>query len=94
MTTRQTIEEWLVEAVCKGADFVIVVCDTFDTFDTFAHECYDVPVTREKFWAEHDRLSTASMQRIMEVYDLSMGLVAQLDERRANHCPPRPDTED
>ena len=83
MTTRQAIADWLTEAVNEGADFMIVVCDTFEYDD------YPVSVSREEFWEKYDHFNGRNMQRIMEVYDLSMDLRGQLSERRARHCPPR-----
>lgn len=82
--TREDIIRWLVRAVEEEWDFLIVVCDTFDWED------YPVGVSREKFWEKHDEMAKASMQKIMEVYDLGMDTAAQLDEHRANHPPARP----
>lgn len=84
MTTRDEIRWWLTDAFRKGATYVIVVCDTFD------HSDYPVRVGAvANFWDLHDSHS-GSMQRVVEVYDLSLDLEAQLAEFRAYHCPPRP----
>lgn len=82
VATLQTIEHWLNDAVRDGADFLIVACDTFNYND------YPVPVNRSEFWEKHGQFDGKHMQRIMEVYDLSINLQSQLSERRAMHCPP------
>lgn len=77
--TAQEIREWVLNAKAAGADFLIVKCDDWD------HEDYPVSASR----AEYDRLVKGS-DRVMEVYDLSMDLEAQLAEHRAYH-PPQPE---
>jgi len=83
VTTQCMIKDWLNDAVCNGADFLIIACDTFDWDD------YPVPASRLGFWAKYNHLNSSNMQKVMEVYDLSMNLQSQLNERRAMHCPPR-----
>jgi len=90
MTTAE-IKEWLSneyrEFYCRMHGYspddlthMIVVCDTFSWED------YPVFVTRDQdvreVEAEYDDVN---MQRIMEVYSLSMDIEKQLAEKRAFH---------
>jgi hypothetical protein len=79
-TSRDDIRTWLKAALKKGATHVIVVCDTFD------HEDYPVEVVSgqdvRKVYAEHNG---PNMQRVMEVYNLSMDIEKQLLEHRARN---------
>ena len=77
-TTRDDIRSWLQRAKSEGATHVIVVCDTYD------HEDYPVEVkpgedVRKKF----DEYNGKNMQRVMEVYNLSLDIDKQLLEHRA-----------
>lgn len=78
--TRDEIGKWFDEAVARGATHMVVVCDDFD------YEDYPVPVMPgedpRQIAAEYDG---KSMQRVMEVYCLSMNRNAQLGEHRAFH---------
>lgn len=72
------IQGWLDKGVEKGATHLIVACDTFDWED------YPVWVDPgQDVRLEYDRLNGPNMQKVMEVYCLSMPLEPQLDERRA-----------
>jgi len=79
-TSRANIREWFERGIDEEATHMIVVCDTFD------HEDYPVFVS-----AGQDARKVASgyngenMQRVMEVYNLSMDMEEQLRERRANN---------
>jgi hypothetical protein len=80
MTTRQTIEDWLKRADSKNATHVIVVCDSFD------HEDYPVFVAQgEDIHARIAHFQNAPMQRVMEVYNMSLPIADQLAEYRAYH---------
>ncbi len=85
--TREDISQWFDDGVYQGMRFMSVYCDTFD------HTDYPV-YTRDadEFWKRHDGygLSEANMQRLMEVYDLTLDKEAQLGEFRAKHLPERP----
>lgn len=79
-TTKATIARWLNQAKKDGATHLIVVCDTFD------HEDYPVSVMPGKDVREvYAKYNGKNMQRVMEVYSLSMDLDAQLNEFRALH---------
>jgi len=72
MTTRTQIRDWLTAATTTH---MLVVCDSYDYSD------YPV-YTNTPQWSV--RVYTdRSMQRVMEVYDLSKNLEKQLSEHRA-----------
>lgn len=78
MTTRDEIAGWLARGQEEGATHMIVVCDTFDYDD------YPVFVsTEEDVEKRVEYYRGASMQRVMEVYDLRKPLGPQLMEERA-----------
>lgn len=60
------IRSWFEEHKAKGDDYMLVVVDTFD------YEDYPVGVRASDFEVKRDYYRNAEMQRIMEVYDLSM----------------------
>jgi len=78
MITREEIREWLKEGIEKGASHVIVVCDTFsyEYYPVFVYPTEDVAEIVKHYRA-------ASMQRVEEIYDLSLPLESQLNEIRA-----------
>jgi hypothetical protein len=82
MANIKDIAGWWEEGKAKEADFMIVVCDTFD------HDDYPVFTNRANFWTEYDHYADKNMQRIMEVYDLSKSWASQQNGRVAN-TPPR-----
>ncbi len=76
--TRQDIRSWFDRGVKSKATHLIVVCDTFD------HEDYPVFVQEnENVHEKAKEFNGKNMQRIMEVYNLSMDRDAQMDEHRA-----------
>lgn len=76
--TRDDIEGWLVRGKREGATHVIVVCDTFDWDD------YPVYVqSGEQVQEKMEEYNGKNMQKIMEVYNLSLDIETQLKERRA-----------
>ena len=81
-TTKDDIRDWLERGKEEGARFMIVVCDTFD------HEDYPVFVQQESYFKEVEaRYDGTNMQRIMEVYDLSMDFEEQLSQNRSWNGP-------
>jgi len=88
MTTRMDLKVWFDQGKKEGATHMIVVCDTFDYGDYPAYVGKDENVHER---INHYRL--ASMQRIMEIYDLSMDRDEQLNESRAYNFPPFPTPE-
>lgn len=77
-TTRDDIRSWLQRAKAEGATHMIVVCDTYD------HEDYPVSVQPgEDARKKYDEYNGKNMQRVMEVYNLSIDIEKQLLEHRA-----------
>lgn len=66
------LSEWFDRGVKNGQRYMIVVCDTFDYDD------YPVFCTVEEFKKSYQDHNDQNMQRIMEVYDLSMPKEEQL----------------
>lgn len=78
--SKSDIRTWLHRAKAMKATHMIVVCDCFD------YEDYPVFVmTGEDARARAASFKEENMQRVMEVYDISMDLEAQLNEHRAFH---------
>jgi len=79
-TTVEDIKGWLKRGADEGATHLIVACDTFDYSD------YPVFVSPTESVAEKAAEHNGkNMQKVMEVYDLSMDLDKQLAEPRAFH---------
>ena len=76
-TSRMMIKEWLERGIEEKATHMIVVCDTFDYDDypVFVSADEDVREMASKFTFEN-------MQRVMEVYNLSMDIEEQVKEQR------------
>lgn len=75
---KDTILEWLDCARRSGASHMLVVCDTYDWED------YPVSVLPgEDPMTAYKKYSTASMQKVMEVYNLRMDIEKQLLEHRS-----------
>lgn len=72
------IESWLGREKAAESDYMLVICDTFD------YEDYPVFVSKGDL---HEALEQYSknMQRVIEVYDLSLDIATQLKETRAWH---------
>lgn len=77
-TTKDTIHRWIKRGIEENATHMIVVCDTFDHTD-YPVYVYSSQLTKEKI----EYIQNASMQRVMEVYNLSMDIEAQLNQFRA-----------
>jgi hypothetical protein len=79
---RQEIAECFDRGVREGSTHLIIACDSFD------HEDYPVFVQKGgDVRGKVEAIGGASMQRVMEVYDLSMDRDTQLNESRAYHVP-------
>ncbi len=79
-TSTDDIRKWLLRGKQEGATHVIVACDTFDWTD------YPVNVQPGEQVKEMVREYQArSMQKVMEVYNLSLDIETQLGEVRAWH---------
>lgn len=75
--TRLDIQGWLTTGHEKKATHVIVVVDTFD------HEDYPVYVMAEENVRDrYEEFNGKNMQRVMEVYNLSLPDDEQLAQKR------------
>lgn len=84
-TTKLDLRAWFEQGKRQGARYMIVVCDTFD------HEDYPSYVMPHE--NIHDRISYykhSPMQRITEVYNLTLDRDKQLNENRSFNHPPFP----
>ena len=79
MTTKAQIESWFDEALRTNATHMIVVTDTFDWDDypVYVMPSEDINVVVAK--------QSENMQRVTEVYMMSMDKDKQLAETRAYH---------
>ena len=78
MTTKEDIREWLKRANKKEDTHMLVVCDSFD------YEDYPVYIKRgdDILKVIKETCTPDNMQRLMEVYNLSMDLEEQLNTKR------------
>lgn len=76
MTAKDEIERWYDEGVKIGATHMIVVCDTFDYDDYPKYVMPGEDVRKAS-------IGLGEMQRLMEVYNLSMDKATQMAEHRA-----------
>ena len=81
-TTQDDIKRWLQAAKKQKAKFMMVMCDTFD-WDDYPVDC----MTAEECWEKYN--NPGSMQKVMEVYDLSKDLEKQINEGRSFNLPSR-----
>ena len=75
MTTKTEIAEWFDRGVAQGASHMVIVVDTYD-YDNY-------PVFTKTVEDARQRCSCpGEMQRVMEVYNLSMDKETQLNQHR------------
>jgi hypothetical protein len=77
--SREDIRNWFQRAEKEGDKYMIIVCDTFD-HDDYPIFCKDAVTCMN----EYDDHNGKNMQRIMEVYDISLGWEAQSHGRVMN----------
>lgn len=78
--SKEQIREWVERGIQRGATHVIIIYDRWD------YENYSVYVDKhQSVNAEIDARDGRNMLKVMEVYDLSMDIEAQLEEYRAWH---------
>lgn len=75
--SKQDIRGWLEHGKKLGCTHVIVACDTYD-WDDYPVYVYPGQDVRAVY---NDR-NGQNMQKVMEVYNLSMDLDAQMEEAR------------
>lgn len=88
-TTKLDIKRWFDNGVKQKATHMIVAVDTFD------YEDYPVYVAADD--DVHEKINSvrlSPMQRIMEIYDLTMDRAEQLNEHRSFHFPAFPDPDE
>lgn len=77
-TTREDIREWFNRGKEQKATHLIVVCDTFD------YEDYPVFVSKsENVHDVFSKYNGPNMQKVMEVYNLSMDMEEQISQERS-----------
>lgn len=81
-TDKHCLRFWLARAKELKAEYMIVVCDSFE------YEDYPIYTSAQSFARYYQQANGRNMQKIMEVYDLSLDIEAQLNETRAFHYPP------
>lgn len=80
MTTAEDILGWLNRAKKENATHMLVVCDTFD-WDDYPVFVSDEENVRDVYEQYHGK----DMQKVMEVYNLSLDIHRQLCEFRARN---------
>jgi hypothetical protein len=86
MTSKADIASWLEVAKSRRCAYLVVLCDTFD-YDDYPVYCATAAEARTAI-AKDEK----NMAKLMECYDLSLDIDAQLAEHRARHFPPMKDT--
>lgn len=76
--TKQDISRWLDSAKKDGKTHVLVVCDTYDWDDYPVYVGVDEDVKTIE-----SQYNGKNMQKVMEVYNLSMDKEEQMNESRA-----------
>ena len=76
-TSKDDIREWFREGEKKGATHLIVVCDTYDYEDYPVYVMPDQDVREEE-----SNYDGKNIQKIMEVYNLSMDMEEQINGDR------------
>jgi len=82
MTTKEEISDWFDYGLKSNKKYLLIVCDTFDYEDYPMYALSDEDCVEK--YNSHDGLN---MQKVMEVYDLSLDKQSQLNEYRAKHLP-------
>ena len=80
MTSQSEIGAWFDDGVNMKATHMLVVCDTFD-YDEYPVFAMDAAACIANY------KNSGEMQRVMEVYDLSLDKEKQMREHRAMHLP-------
>lgn len=77
-TTKEDIRGWFKRGKSQKATHFIVVCDTYD------HEDYPVFVSKTQDpKVRVQEYNGKEMQRVIEVYNLSLDMETQLNEHRS-----------
>ena len=81
IANRAQITKWFEQAKQAKAEFLIIVCDTFD------YEDYPIFTNTGNFDENFERHNGKNMQKIMEIYNLSLPLGSQLKQHRVSYFP-------
>jgi hypothetical protein len=89
MTTIQDIRKWVEEAQEDGCTHLLVVCDTFE-YEDYPVKIHSKDKKLENFeWNDVElalnHFDGPNMQKVMEVYNLSLDIEPQLKEQRTWH---------
>ena len=89
--TYQDFQRWLQEGKKRGARWVVIGLDTFDYGN---YPVYVMPDENPWKVVKHigDNGGGGMGDRLEEVYDLELSIESQMQERRAIHLPPRPES--
>lgn len=80
--TRDDIQDWFEVSRALEFTHMLIVCDTY-SYDNYPVYVRGLNDFLNKFFDHHGK----NMQRVEEVYDLSMDMVDQLNEESAWHLP-------
>jgi len=77
-TTKEDLSRWFDNGLLVQATHMIIVCDTYDyeDFPVYVYATQDVK-------AEQAHQANKPMQKIMEIYNLSLNKEVQLNEPRS-----------
>ena len=73
-TSVSTLKSWFERGVAQEATHMIVVCDTFDWDD---YPVYILPDEDKSVRERYNEFNGKNMQKVMEVYKISLGWEAQ-----------------
>jgi hypothetical protein len=76
------VRTWIGRGIKEGQSYLIVVCDTFDYED---YPVYAKSVKEAK--EEYDAHNGKDMQKVMEIYDLTIPTEPQIQQPRAWSVP-------
>ncbi len=79
--TYEDISVWFNVGKSKGARHMVIMCDTF------SYDDYPVYTETDEECLRVCGKSGTNMQRVMEVYDLSMEKKEQMDQHRVMNIP-------
>ena len=88
---KEDIREWFIKGVEREAQYMLIVYDSMEHLDG-----PDSPYYAESMERAHGIIrgfDSDPMCKIMEVYDLTADMEAQLAEKRAWHLPEEPETD-
>lgn len=74
--SKKDIKEWFEEGVEQGFTHLIVVCDTYDWED---YPAFVLPGENPVDVAKKHSLRAGNMQKVMEVYKLTMNMEQQIE---------------